>query len=847
MKNRITQLRQYALPVIKAGKSEHGEKDQAKIRFIVAILLGLYCMFYVDPTASTSSTSNSLLMIFAALSSSAVIFYSWIAISPQRNHIRVILAIIVDLGLLTYAMSIANAYAGPWYPVYLWVTFGNGFRYGIKYLFIATIISVIGFSVVLIANSWWDNHIATGIGLLIGLIILPLYVSTLLRSLQSAISSANEANETKSRFLANMSHELRTPLNGVIATADLLKETVNSSGPKEMVSTISNSAEALLDLINQILDIGKIEAGKMQVEKIPFNLRSLIKSAIDIISPSAEKKGLPLYSYIDANIPDALVGDPTQTRQILVNLLSNSVKFTHNGHVTLRVLLNKNNGSEANILFDVSDTGIGIHENGQSRIFDAFTQADESTTREYGGTGLGTAICKELAELMGGNIKLSSKPGIGTTFKVQIPFKYEENQINTDCLSGLHVIMVSNDHTTSELMTSRLRKLDIHVDLASNNTIASQLVNHNKGKSRPVSAIICSGDADKDQLLELSSSLDSETHMHGVGLITLGGENAAQEKVKHTAFRTCLEGTPTDIQIYNALISCNLVDADSNHNNSPENDKGITDIQRMNILVADDNATNRKVILMVMNQLGHNADIVTNGIEALDALETKTYDAVIVDKNMPELGGFDVYKTYKFTNPESTLPFILLTADATNQSVERARDLGFDSYITKPFRPKELQNTLQKLSQINVNKAQTFLQDVQNATQNDIQELTSLDSDVLDQLVSLSANNHGFIPELISGFINDAERAITLMETSLISRDYEKYSDYAHAIKGSSGSIGAKLIYEICAEVGEATFSELSERGPDLLSKLKVAFTETKIDLEKYSEDPDYSSAANSG
>lgn len=845
MRNSISKLLKQAFPEIKAQQHEHGEKDQAKIRFAVAFLLGLYCIYYVDPNSPTTSTSQSLLTIFVVLSTCAISFYAWIGISPNRNPLRIVLAITVDLGLLSYAMSIADAYGGPWYPVYLWVTFGNGFRYGIKYLFIAMAASVIGFSGVLASNIWWHSHIATGIGLLIGLIILPLYVSTLLRSLQSAISSANEANNTKSRFLANMSHELRTPLNGVIATADLLNNTVSSGESKEMISTISNSAETLLDLINQILDIGKIEAGKMQVEKTSFQLRNLIKSAVDIVSTSSEKKGLQLYTQIDANIPDELIGDPTHSRQILVNLLSNAVKFTNDGYVSIHASLNKIDDSIATINFDISDTGIGISENAKSRIFDAFTQADESTTRVYGGTGLGTAICKELTELMGGRIKLKSTPGVGTTFTVTIPYAYKDSHINSQLLSGLHVIVIGEPSSSSDIPLKTLREWGIQVERTADNVTACRLVEQYREKPRPVNAIMISGKASQSQLHDLSERVSTCNNCRAVSLIATGCISRNIKALENSRYVACLDNSPTNFQLYNALISCNLPDNNTSLSAKIDTINTKETSKNLRILVADDNATNRKVISMVMKQLGHDADIVEDGSKALDALDSKTYDAVIVDMHMPVLGGFEVFKTYKFSHPGTELPFILLTADATSQAIELAKKAGFDSYITKPFRPNELQKILLKLTHNSpiMHEPTDHLSMPHSNTKEEPSSL--LDLDVLNQLTLLSEDNPDFVSELIFGFINDTKNTIALMETSLTSNSYAQFTDYAHALKGSAGSIGAKSIYEICVKIGMVDYLDFPKIGPILTHEIKSTFSETKNELIKYSQDLSIQTAIN--
>jgi len=846
MKNSIRQIVEHAFPEIKAQQREHGEKDQAKIRFVVAFLLGLYCIYYVDPNAATATMSTSLLTIFTILSLCAVSFYLWIRINPKRNPLRIVSAMAVDIGLLSYAMSIAGVFGGPWYPVYLWVTFGNGFRYGIKYLFIASAISVTGFATVIATNSWWHTHMATGVGLLIGLIILPLYVSTLLRSLQSAISTANEASKIKSRFLANMSHELRTPLNGVIATADLLKEHTTSSDSKQMVHTISNSAEALLELINQILDIGKIEAGKMQAENIPFQLRNMLNSTVDIVSSSADRKGLKLFKRFDTNIPDELVGDPTHTRQILVNLLSNAVKFTHEGYVSLSASLVEISESTATVRFEVSDTGIGISKDAQKRIFDAFTQADESTTRKYGGTGLGTAICKELTELLGGNITLDSTPGIGTTFAVEIPFVYKHSAIDISRVSGMHIVVIGDTQKTLDMPLSKLREWGIKIDIAADIDTAARLVEHYREGLQPIKAAIVS-DQDNNCLPRDLSGLFSQDKMpHNISVLALCSDSQTCDSPENRAYIATLNKTPTDLQLFNALVSCNSAIASAKQGTEKKHSIHQNDGRRLHLLVADDNATNRKVISMVMQQLGHDADIVNDGSEALDALEQNKYDAVIVDMHMPVLGGIDVFKTYRFSHPESKTPFILLTADATTHAVELATDLGFDSFITKPFRPKELQEKLLGATKCNTEALSlpAYYPDTETSTKESDGSL--VDYDVLMQLSMLSGDNNDLVSELIFGYLNDASRSLSMMEKYLESGDYSSFNDIAHALKGSSGSIGARSIYEICSQIGNTAINELPAEGPVLMKKIKTDFTYTKHEFIRHSQNLGGKKAINS-
>ncbi len=300
--------------------------------------------------------------------------------------------------------------------VYLFITFGNGFRYGRSYLFACQLLCLIGFTVVLLTAPYWAKHQVAGWGLMIALVVLPLYVSTLLKRIQEARNKAEEANRAKSSFLANMSHEMRTPLNGIVGVADLLNTTSLTLEQSELIRLLRHSVALLRSLVDDVLDISKIEAGRLSLEDVNFDLHALLNGLLRMLRTHATAKGLKLHSIIDPAIEFWLRGDPHHLRQVLLNLLSNALKFTSAGEVSVRVSLISETESSVRVRFEVSDTGIGIPLDAQAKIFEQFVQADDSTTRRFGGTGLGTAIAKQLVELMGGQIGVRSQVGVGSTF-----------------------------------------------------------------------------------------------------------------------------------------------------------------------------------------------------------------------------------------------------------------------------------------------------------------------------------------------------------------------------------------------------------------------------------------------
>jgi two-component system sensor histidine kinase RpfC len=339
------------------------------------------------------------------------------------GSVRRTLGAVLDNGALSLFLHFGGALTAAWYPVYLWVTFGNGFRYGVRPLAISTSLSVLGFGAVVLTTPFWgDNPILSG-GLLAGLVLLPAYVTTLLRRLTQAKVQAEAANAAKSRFLAMMSHELRTPLNSVLGLNALLERTPLDDDQRDMLATMRSSAQALLGLISDILDFSRIEAGRLQPECEAFDPRDVILSAAQLVRSQAQSKGLDFRTRLDPAVPHWVRGLPHQLRQIVVNLAANAVKFTDRGVVEISLGLVRLDRKEALLLIGVRDEGIGIPAEAQERIFDMFTQADGAVTRRYGGTGLGLAIVRHLVDMMGGTIRLESRPGLGSLFEVELPFE----------------------------------------------------------------------------------------------------------------------------------------------------------------------------------------------------------------------------------------------------------------------------------------------------------------------------------------------------------------------------------------------------------------------------------------
>jgi two-component system sensor histidine kinase RpfC len=823
------------------------EHEQALVRFVLASFASAYLSWSVNRDGLLDAQESRLLLMCGFYVLFSVGLFIMITIVPKPSPVRRGLGIFGDLSTTSIGIAAAGGAGAPLYILLLWVIFGNGFRYGRRYLFAASAFGTFTFGAALHFNAFWQDKLSLGIGLMVGLIVLPLYVSSLLKKLTIAGKRAEEANRAKNRFLANMSHEMRTPLNGIIGMLDLLKGTPLSTEQEELTNTINDSAHTLLFLMQDVLDLSKIEAGRVSVKVSDFDLYAVVKHTIAIVEPQARFKGLATFLRVPSNVPFLLRGDPLLLRQVLLNLLGNALKFTERGKVGIRVTLESETPRHATLRFEVVDTGIGISAEAQRRIFDRFTQADESITRRFGGTGLGTTISKEIVEMMGGTIGVDSELGKGSAFWFTVEMtkqsRMEDETAPAAALVDRRALVLSSDPEVAESLRAQLSGWGIHVTTVDRSAQAFARIVSSSNAGTPFDFILPVKEGLDMDTAGFARAVRSDSTIHDSRLILVTRGEDVGDPVAVEGYSAALSAPADRRMLFNALHF--------SHTGAFADDPSVGSLEekyrqknaggrKLRILVAEDNRTNQMVIGKILERAGHDIKIVANGEEVLEVLKEETFDIALLDLHMPEMGGVEAAKLYRFMSPGSPrMPIVALTADATPEARAECEEAGMDACLTKPIDSRRLFDLFETLIPAstpvrrNAEEVAPGMEEPGGVAPEGREEPPCLDPRYLQELSNLGGSGD-FVVRLAWTFLKGSKDKVRGLEHAVADRDVEKVRELAHALKGNSGQIGAVALMWACDRFSSIGAGDLEKYGEIYLKGVKEELSRARTALDEY-------------
>jgi len=814
------------------------EQGQAMVRVAVSTIVLSYLVVNQSPLDFGQGVQGLVILAVFLMFSVAVAVAAW---RDRQSHAwRRVAANVADVFAVTYIMANVGESGAPLFVLYLWVTLGSGFRFGLAALGISTALSVTGFAVVMATSGFWVQHETLGAGIMVALLVLPAYAAHLIHQLHRARERAEEASAAKSQFLARMSHELRTPLNGILGTTDLLRNNRRlNAADRELLGVIQESASVSLRQIDSVLDFARIEAGKLVLEQAEFDLHRMLHATVRMVSPAAREKNLRLLVHISPLAPFRLIGDSHHLREILLNLLSNAIKFTQSGYVAMQVEPMVVSEDTVRLRFEIRDTGIGIATEALGRIWESFAQEDTSTSRRYGGTGLGTTIAKQLVELMNGKIAVSSIKGRGTLFWCDLPFQRpSDGGLAGVAVPGTRVLALTTNTDTVQNLQQRVE--DIHGTMLVTATVTEAIAA--LGRSIRL--------GNPWHLLLVDEKLAGSTSGRHCA-----DELAEKALIAQTPLYLVTDSAPGIEQLcewgYAGVLPprlatevlANAIHASPHYGTDAAGASGVLRVEpwawgrdtktAARILVADDNRINRLILEQILESAGYGVDVVNDGEAALKCLTVGRYKAALLDLHMPGLDGVDLLRRYRLLKAGARIPIVMLTADATLEAKSDCAEAGADAFLTKPVTAETLLSMLDRL--IHERKVHTLPVSMPAADSEPAPvEVPVLDVSVLAELDRLS-RDPARLMAVIETFETEGEALLARIAEAVAARNHSAFAEELHALKGNAVNVGAMQLAATCQQLETAGVLDFRQRGAQRAREIGAQMTAARHALRDLS------------
>ncbi|MES2475515.1 MAG: response regulator [Verrucomicrobiota bacterium] len=652
----------------------------------------------------------------------------------------------------------------------------------------------------------------------------------ILSQLAAARDEAIESSRLKGQFLANMSHEIRTPMNGVIGMSDLLIRTKLDREQTEYINTVRRSADVLLDIINDILDSSKIESGTMTFQSHDFNVRNILEHSMDMVAPTARTKKIELAGCVSPEVWCLLRGDSGRLKQVLTNMLGNAVKFTSQGEVTVMISQQQSTASHETLRFEVRDTGVGIDQASQDRIFEPFQQADGSSSRKFGGTGLGLSICKQIIEALGGTVGVDSTPGEGSVFWFTCSFIKQEAGIPGRTLQDMPVLLVDDNDTNLRILEKQVANLQMRPTAVNGGSAALDFLRTRAENGSPIPIAILDMQMPEMDGMELARAIKADPAISSTRLIILSslGDQIAEDSlgaagieeyvlkpVKQTRLEASILGMVNGIDATGAPVDVTDGSEPSFHS--------------ARILLAEDNPVNQQVALLQLKNLGYLADLASDGFEVLTALQNSEYDLILMDCQMPGMDGYETTRKIRQIY-ERPICIVALTANAMTGDREKSLEAGMDDHLSKPFRIEDLKQMLDKWLRIHM--SHTAMQPADESLASGVvADRPPVDVSVLQEVIG--GDLEMFI-KLATDYMVQAEEICSALSKAITRRDAKEVSMLAHKLGGSSSSCGMNAVAEPLSRLERMAIAGQLATAADHHAEVLRQLCETRVFLTRY-------------